>query len=360
MEVFPFENIAARPVSVLLIESTEEVYVKRRSKMKTTTILGALLLACVVCNSASALTMLDPGCVAQTYVTYTDSVQGEARHMTFDDSGNLYITQQNEGSVWRVTPQKVASQFATGLLPGVYSITWGGGTAYGNNLYVGNGSGPIYKISPTGTVSSFANIAGNGAASLAVDTTGNYGGYLYAGTGSQDHTYRITTAGNVSLFSNFPGWRNGGEPDGMAFYNGNKYAKAMYMGAAYANPQDAAAAGLFTLDTSGNATRFCNNLVQVWAIGFADETYFDGKLFAIGSTASETGIWSIDSSGIASEIASSSTLNGLALAFGNDGAMYVNEYSSDGLITVSRIVPEPVTLLLLGFGTLMLNRKRRS
>jgi len=310
-----------------------------------------------VVNTVSALTMLDPGYVAQTYVTYTDSVQGIPRHMTFDNNGNLYIAQYNEQSVWRVTPQKVASQFATGLSD-AYSLAWTGGTAYGDYLYVGR-SDYISKVNSAGTVSSFVTTH-NGVASLAVDNTGNYGDYLYAGTGSQDHTYRITTSGSMTQFSNFPGWINGGTPDGLAFYNGNKYAKSMYMGTAY-GASNASVSGLFTLDTNGNATRFNNSLVQVWEIGFAGNTYFDGQLMVIGRTdySSPVSIWSIDPSGIAREIASSSTLNVLGLTFGNDGAMYVSEYSqSNGLITVSRVVPEPATFLLFSIvGGMVLRRK---
>jgi hypothetical protein len=323
-------------------------------------VLWVVLVNLVVCNCASALTILDPTCSAETYVTYTDSVQGEARHMAFDNNGNLYITQQGEQSVWRVTPQKVASQFAAGI-SNAFSITWGGGTAYGSNLYVSGGA-YIAKVTPAGVVSYFANmsISNGSVSSLAIDTTGNYGGYLYAGTGSVDYTYRVNTSGGVTLFSYFPGWRDGGFPCGIAFYNGNKYSKAMYMGAYYDSISNAAASGLFTLDTSGNATRFNNSLVQAFAINFAGNTYFDGQLMAIGRAdySSPVGIWSIDPSGTAREIALSPTLNVLGLTFGNDGAMYISEYSqNNGLITVSRVVPDPATLLLLGLGGLFLRKK---
>jgi hypothetical protein len=49
--------------------------------------------------------------------------------------------------------------------------------------------------------------------------------------------------------------------------------------------------------------------------------------------------------------ANSSTLNDLGLAFGPDGSIYLSGCSSsNGMVTISRITPEPCTLLLLGLG----------
>jgi len=70
-------------------------------------------------------------------------------------------------------------------------------------------------------------------------------------------------------------------------------------------------------------------------------------------------LYSVGIDGTATRVAYSPTLNGLGLAFGPDGAMYVSEYSSsNGMVTISRIIPEPCTLLLLGLGAAIVTKRR--
>ena len=315
----------------------------------------ALVITLAVAVSASAVEILSPGYTVQTYATYVDSA-GYPHHMTFDSSGNLYVAQTDSGTIMKITPGKVASQFASGFT-GPYSITWGGGTSFGDYLYVGGGS--ITKLALNGTFSLFANH--NSVSSLAIDKKGNYGGYLYAGTGGADDFHKINAAGTMSSFGTWPGLTDGGEPDGIAFDPGTLYGGSMYVGSAYTQ-NNASKSGLFTISTSGVPTRFSSNLVQAYELAFDTTGNFGSKLFTMGTTSygSAAGLYSVGVDGTATRFANTSSQFGLGLAFGQDGAMYISEYSSsNGMITISRIIPEPCTLLLLGLGAAVLTRRHK-
>jgi hypothetical protein len=320
------------------------------------TFLMALVIIAASAVSASAVEIVSPGYTVQTYATYVDSA-GYPHHMTFDSSGNLYVAQTDSGTIWKVTPGKVAGQFASGFT-GPYSITWGGGSSFGDYLYVGGGS--ITKLALDGTASPFANH--NCVSSLAIDKKGNYGGYLYAGTGGADDFHKINTAGTMSSFGTWPGLTDGGEPDGIAFDTGTLYGGSMYVGSAYGQ-NNANKSGLFKMNTSGTPTRFSNNLVYAYELAFDNTGNFGGKLFTMGATSYGLagGLYSVGVDGTATRFANTSSAFGLGLAFGPDGAMYVSEYSSsNGMVTISRITPEPCTLLLLGLGAAVLRKKARN
>jgi hypothetical protein len=302
------------------------------------TVLMTILIIAAVSTTANAVVVTAPGYTVEIYATYTDSVKGIPRHMTFDANGNLYVTQQDSGTIWRVTPSRVASQFASGFTA-PYSIAWGGGTAYGDYLYVGALN--MYKVDLNGNKTFFTSSTCTG--SLTIDRTlaGNYGGYLYVGTGCADDVEKIDTAGNILFFSAWPGPTDGGAPYGIAFDPGAAYGGLMYVGSAY-TPNNASKSGIFAMSTGGTPTRFCSNLVQVTDVSFDKAGLFGGLLFAIGSTSyqSPTGIFSVGVDGIATEFATSTMVNAHGLAFGTDGAMYISEYSSpDGSVIISRIAP---------------------
>jgi hypothetical protein len=179
-----------------------------------------LLVMFCVFESASGMQLVAPGYTAESYASYTQTGIGPVSYMAFDDAGNLYATHRNAGAIWRVTPAGTAAQFASGF--GTLGIGWGGGTSYGDYLYVADGgvpNGQIRKINKSGVVSGFASFSPplHGLGFAEIDRTGNYGGKLYTATASQDHTYSLSTSGVITLFSDFPGWRDGGGPTDLAF-----------------------------------------------------------------------------------------------------------------------------------------------
>ncbi|GAI45824.1 unnamed protein product, partial [marine sediment metagenome] len=225
-----------------------------------------------------AVEVLEPGYVSETYATYSETGVGYSPYkMVFDDNGNLYATQLQDDSIWCITPDGVASRFASGL-NGAQGIVWGGGTSYGNYLYVA-ANGKIVRVGLDGTKFNFATRYCAGA--LGLDRTGNYGGHLYTTTGCQDHTYRVDTSGNVTMFTNWPGWIDGGGPHGIGFDNGGNYDGFMYIATSYIKSK-AYVSGLFILDTSGNAIRFTEDLVVAHCVAFDPGDSFGGDMFVIG------------------------------------------------------------------------------
>jgi hypothetical protein len=282
--------------------------------------------------------------------------------MVFDDNGNLYATHGEPlGSIWWITPDGSASEFVHGLQTPC-GIVWAGGTSYGDYLYVveyETEGGGIVKVGLDGTTSNFASMdpPKHAPSPLGLDKIDNYGGYLYIGTTGQDHTYQVDIHGNVTMFSNFPGWTDGGGPRDIDFDPGTNYGGLMYMATSFEYTPDVS--GLFTLDTYGNAERFTPDLAAAVRAKFDPYGVFGGELFVIGR--SELGqpraLWRVSPDGAATEFATTTASRGLA--FGPDGAMYIAEYSSaDQTVLISRVIPEPATVLLLSLGGLLLRRRR--
>lgn len=294
-----------------------------------------IMIIAVATVPVFALNMSVPGYTVETYATYSE---GRPRHMTFDANGNLYVAHDGTGSIWKITPSGTATQFASGFTSPT-SIEWGGGTAFGDYLYVGEAR--ITKVDLNGNKTPFASQTCNG--SLTIDKVGNYGGYLYVGTGCYDDIKRINTSGNITTFTSWPGQATGA-PYGIDFDSGTAYGGLMYVGCEFPE-YDADISGLFTLDTSGTPTRFCSNLAQAWALHFDRIGLFGGQLLVIGRAVfgGPVCIYTVNTDGIAAEIATFTMpgINVLGLTFGPDGALYTTEYSpQDELVAIYRITPE--------------------
>jgi hypothetical protein len=271
--------------------------------------------------------------------------------MTFDDEGNLYATHLEGSSIWRTTPTGMVSEFARGIR--FRDIEWGSGTAYGNYLYVPDGeiNGKIYRIDKGGIVSVFASFGPprHGLGLAAIDRTGNYGGLFYTATAAQDHTYSVTTSGSISMFSDFPGWKDGGGPGDIAFDTTGNYGGFMYMVVCFYNTHgNEKYSGLFALDPSGNAHRFTEDLLYLTRIDFDNTGNFGGNMFAIEHpdwAVGGNGIWKLEQDGTAALFAVT-TMGFHDLTFGPDGAMYVAEYDEASETTViSKISSEETGLV---------------
>ncbi len=313
---------------------------RRKSILLSST---AIIVILAFCGSTYGVEVLEPGYHVEIYASYADPGAGNIFNIVFGDGGNLYVSHKHDQVIYKVNPYGQVSVIASGF--GTMGIEWGTGTAYGNYLYVADGQirGQIRKIAPDGTVSGFASFGPprHGLGLAAIDRTGNYGGLFYTATAGQDHTYSVTTSGSISMFSDFPGWRDGGGPHDIAFDTTGNYGSLMYMGTGFNNSAgNEHMSGLFSLDSSGNATRFIPGVVQLGRVDFDVTGNFGSKMYVVGSeTLGEYPlIWKVEPDGSYTYFAQSTVTYLCDLTFGSDGAMYVAEYDEGSdTVVVSKI-----------------------
>jgi sugar lactone lactonase YvrE len=140
-----------------------------------------------------------------------------ATGLAFDADGVLYASSRHEGVVYQISPGGNLSVYVEGM-----GVATGVVFDPDGNLYVGDRSGTIFKISRQRQIYVFATIEPSIAAyHLAFGPDG----FLYVTgptTSSFDCVYRISSAGQVSVF-----YRGLGRPQGMAFdAKGNLYVSA--------------------------------------------------------------------------------------------------------------------------------------
>ncbi|HAP59053.1 MAG TPA: hypothetical protein DCR93_05945 [Cytophagales bacterium] len=128
--------------------------------------------------------------------------------LTVGESGDLYVTNYNQGLVNKIAVDGTVSVFAQDS-----RLAGGVGVDFDDsgNLLVGNyNNGRIYSISPSGEVSELAHIEGL-ATNFALGYIIYYDGYVY-GTGIGDQKiFRVSMAGEVEHFA---GTGAAGQKDG--------------------------------------------------------------------------------------------------------------------------------------------------
>jgi len=127
--------------------------------------------------------------------------------LAFDRTGALFVSCRNDGTIHRIGPDGRVHKWIEGM-----GIATGLAFDREGALYVGDRSGTIFKISPEREILVFATLEPSMSAyHLAFSPAGEL---FVTGptTSSFDRVYRISHAGEVSVF-----FRGLGRPQGMAF-----------------------------------------------------------------------------------------------------------------------------------------------
>lgn len=141
--------------------------------------------------------------------------------LAIDRNGYLFVSCRNDGTVHRISSDGRAMQWVEGM-----GIATGLAFDKAGCLYVGDRSGTIFKINPDREIFVFATLEPSlSAYHLAFAPTGD----LYVSgptTSSFDRVYRVSPAGEVTVF-----YRGLGRPQGLAFDRyGNLYIAASLHG----------------------------------------------------------------------------------------------------------------------------------
>lgn len=135
----------------------------------------------------------------------------------FDANGQLFVTNRNDGEVYKILPNEEAVLYASDL--GIAT-----GIAFDRNgtMFVGDRSGTVFKVSGIGTPETFITLEPSVSAyHLAFDPEGNLC-VAAPGLSSFDSILSFDSEGNQREF-----YRGLGRPQGMAFdREGNLYVAA--------------------------------------------------------------------------------------------------------------------------------------
>ena len=137
--------------------------------------------------------------------------------LAIDREGYLFVSCRNDGTIHRVSPDGRSMQWVEGM-----GIATGIAFDRAGNLYVGDRSGTIFKINSEREIFVFATLEPSLSAYHLAFSPADELFVTGPTTSSFDRVYRISSAGEVSVF-----FRGLGRPQGLAFDRaGNLYVSA--------------------------------------------------------------------------------------------------------------------------------------
>ena len=319
----------------------------------------SILVVCLCVASSQGITVSDSNYQIESYASYYFGGIGNMKYICADDAGNLYVTHDGStnGNIIKIDQDGVASSFVTGG-KNFQSIVWGQGTKFGNSLYAAEVYlDRVISSDTSGSTGSFSVLPSQPIA-IGLDRTGNYGGNMFVSTRYSNEIYQIDENGTSSLFVDWPETSAGGVSD-IEFDTTGNYGGLMYVTSL--TPSNSDTMGIFSIGDQGNVVRFLREGFGYTDMAFdtTDSEVFGGFLYA----GADEKIWQIGYDGSETEfvLSENEDLYIWDITFGKDDAMYVltSPLSFDSVnVYKITVIPEPCSLVLFGFGGLLLRWRR--
>ncbi len=326
-----------------------------------------ILTAALLSTQALALTVTNPNYQAEIYAQYSTSSYGASHDFCFGPDGEIYVTHHDtrfsqDGSVVKVDTLKNDSLFVSDLWSPM-GIQYADGGDFGDYLYLSDADnrtyypkGEITKIDLAGNTSHFAGGVDQPSA-LAIDTVGNYDGKMYIDNSAHDLVVRTVSAGGIATTFSSYWYERFGSIRSFVFDPGTKYNGKMYSAGTYDNQNYT---GVFQIETDGSATQYYQIAQSAGLMIDNPDGLFNGSMFFTG--AEEGQWWKLymlngmnDAESIALFPEPWTTIH-----LGPEGAMYAmewNDTSNETLIYKITPVPEPLGVVLLGFGAFFARKR---
>jgi len=125
------------------------------------------------------------------------SISVRAGYLAFDHSGNLFVADEDNHSIFKFTPDGKKSTFATGIDAVVIAFD-GAGNLFASEVHYEKGHtvGAIFKFTPEGVKSTFASGLGN-----PVHQTFDEKGNLFVSDEDSHSIFKFTSDGVKSTFA---------------------------------------------------------------------------------------------------------------------------------------------------------------
>lgn len=232
----------------------------------------------------SLIFFVTPVVFSQTVTTLTDEFNGSGG-VAVDADGNIYVADfgqflnnANGTQVWKITPDGVRTEFATGLSGASGNVFDAEGNLYQSNIR-GNS---VSKITPDGTVSTFVTDGIRGPVGVTVDKDG----HVYVSNCGNSSIRKVTPEGVSTSFSLGPLFSSC--PNGLTIDDdGNLYSGTFNGGRVIKITPDGTPSLLATMPGAsiGHLT-FANGVLYVVSRGNNSvyEVTLDGELTRIAGT----------------------------------------------------------------------------